>query len=240
MTDFLSYLANTLNVFGPIIPILERGMRSSGENRIIDLGSGAGGGWVKLSALIEELSPKTEIFLTDYFPNLDRINRLNNAAPNLRYREEPIDAREVPQGLKGLRTMFLAFHHFKPTDARGILHNSVKANQPIAIFEGQERSLLSLIGMVFSPITLLITTPFIRPFRLKRLAFTYFVPILPLLVLWDGVVSCLRTYSVEELRELVLEVEGGERFNWEINTLRSGPGVILYLLGTPKENAATQ
>ena len=95
------------------------------------------------------------------------------------------------------------------------------------VFEGQERSLPSILGMVFSPITLLLSTPFIRPFELKRLVFTYLIPILPILVLWDGVVSCLRTYSINELKVLVQSIEGNEHFNWEINTVKSGPGKIL-------------
>jgi len=53
-------------------------------------------------------------------------------------------------------------------------------------------------------------------------------------VLWDGVISCLRTYSISELKELVKSLEGNERFSWEINTVKSGPGNILYLMGIPK------
>ena len=88
--------------------------------------------------------------------------------------------------------------------------------------------------MVLSPITLLVSTPFISPFKFKRLVFTYLIPILPILVLWDGVISCLRTYSSSELKELVQGLEGNERFNWEINSVKSGPGKILYLMGVPK------
>ena len=239
MTDFLSYLANSLNIFKPIIPLLEKGLNSSNENNIIDLGSGSGGGWIKLSTILKRNKPNIQIFLTDYFPNKNRVDQFNDEVLNFRYVKEPIDARDVPQSLKGLRTLFLVFHHFRPKDALLILQNSVNANQPIAIFEGQERSLMSIIGMIFSPVTLLLTTPLIKPFEFRRIIFSYVIPILPLLVIWDGVVSCLRTYSINELRELVLRVNGNENFNWEINKLKSGPGNILYLLGTPKEKTAT-
>ena len=32
-------------------------------------------------------------------------------------------------------------------------------------------------------------TPFVRPFRWSRLLFTYVIPLIPLLVLFDGTVS---------------------------------------------------
>jgi len=67
------------------------------------------------------------------------------------------------------------------------------------------------------------------------LLFTYLIPIVPLFVLWDGVVSSLRTYSLKEMKDLVDSVDQKDTFNWEMDRIKSGPGVILYLLGTKKE-----
>ena len=234
ITDFLSHLSNQLDIFKPIVPILGKALESSTEKTIVDLGSGAGGGWFKLSTHLQKNYPDIRILLSDYFPNFAAMSRTAQGASNVKFIEESIDARRVPKELKGLRTLFLSFHHFKPNDATLILQSAVEDNQPICVFEGQERSLPSILGMVFSPITLLLSTPFIRPFELKRLVFTFLIPILPILVLWDGVVSCLRTYSINELKVLVQNIEGNERFNWEINTVKSGPGKILYLMGIPK------
>jgi hypothetical protein len=149
--------------------------------------------------------------------------------------EQPIDARNVPKELKGLRTQFLSFHHFKPKDAKLILQNAIDTNNSIAIFEGQERSIPSILAMIFSPISVLLTTPFIRPFRFGRIIFTYLIPIVPVFVLWDGIVSSLRTYSLQEMNGLVGSLNGKENNDWEINKVKSGPGVILYLLGTKKQ-----
>jgi hypothetical protein len=81
----------------------------------------------------------------------------------------------------------------------------------------------------------LLTTPFIQPFKIGRIIFTYLIPIVPLFVWWDGIVSSLRTYSVKEMEELVKSVENNESFEWEIGRLKSGPGVVLYLLGTVRK-----
>ena len=88
--------------------------------------------------------------------------------------------------------------------------------------------------MLFSPLTVLIMTPFIRPFRLGRIVFTYLIPIVPLIVLWDGLVSSLRTYSVAEMKAMVAKLDNADSFEWEIERVKSGPAHILYLLGYPK------
>ena len=54
-------------------------------------------------------------------------------------------------------------------------------------------------------------TPRMRPFRWSRLLFTYLVPLIPLVVLWDGIVSCFRTRTPEELLELT---KSFPQYNW--------------------------
>ncbi len=235
-TDFLQYLANRTNMFEPIISKLEQGLKCSEGQRIIDLCSGGGGGLLSLNRSLQKENHEVTITLTDLYPNIDAFETTQNQADNFAYVEDAVDARHVPAELKGLRTMFLSFHHFKPSDARQILQNAVDSNQPIGVFEAQERSVPSVIAMLFSPVTLLLTTPFIRPFRFSRILFSYLIPIVPLFVLWDGVVSALRTYSVKEMEELVQSLESSDRFNWESGRIKSGPGAILYLLGTPKQS----
>ena len=67
-----------------------------------------------------------------------------------------------------------------------ILENAVQAQQPIGIFEIVERSSLMLVSFLFTPIFVIFATPFIKPFRLKRLVWTYLIPLVPLACWWDG------------------------------------------------------
>ncbi|RDY57649.1 hypothetical protein [Flagellimonas nanhaiensis] len=234
-TDFLQFLSNKTNLYKPIIPILEKGLRASKTSQIVDLASGGGGGLLWLNSQLLKTFPDLKIVLTDYFPNRTAFKYTKAQADNFEYIETSIDARNVPESLKGFRTQFLSLHHFKPEDAQRILQNAVDAGSSIGVFEAQERSLPSILAMLFSPISVLLTTPFIRPFKLGRLLFTYLIPIVPLFVLWDGVVSCLRTYSVKEMETLVANLKNSDSYNWEIERVKSGPGVVLYLLGTKKQ-----
>jgi len=235
-TDFLRFLANKTEIYKPVIPIIQRGIESNGVNQIVDLASGGGGGLLWINEELKRSIPNLTILLTDYYPNIDAFEYMNKESKIFVYSETPVDARNVTDNLKGLRTQFLSFHHFKPEDAKKILQNSVNSGNPIAIFEVQERSARSLITMFFLPLIVMLATPLIRPFKIGRFFFTYIIPIVPLFVLWDGIVSSLRTYTREEMEGMVAELEKKESFNWEFGRVKSGPVSILYMLGTLKRD----
>ena len=230
-TDFLAFLSQATKMYQPILPLLEKSMHNNQTTSIIDLCSGSGGDWRWLSTALQKNHPTIKVTLTDYFPHKAAFNSLQKQAGNINYHPQAVDARQVPLALQGLRTLFLSFHHFNPKEAKRILQNALDTNNGIAIFEAQERSFPSLLAMLFSPLTLIVVTPFIRPFKVGRLLFTYLIPLLPLVVLWDGLVSALRTYSIAEMKTLVETLDNKERLDWEIGALKSGPGKLLYLIG---------
>jgi len=82
-------------------------------------------------------------------------------------------------------------------------------------------------------------TPLIRPFRWSRLLCTYVLPIIPLVLLFDGVVSCLRTYSPLELREMIKKLPGSE-YQWKVGeySKASGQVPITYLIGYPRASVS--
>lgn len=233
MTDFLQFLSNKAKVYQPVIEEINNAMEESNTNCIIDLGSGGGGGLLWLSNELKKVRPDIKIVLTDLFPNLTAFERTKNQSEIIEYLSYPIDAKNVPEQLKGLRTQFLSFHHFRPDEGRIIIQNAVNSGQPLAVFEIQDRSIPSIIAMLLSPVSVVLTTPFIRPFRWGRLVFTYLIPLIPITVLWDGIVSCLRTYSVKEMEELLTSVENRETYSWTLEKKRSGKGFVIYMIGIP-------
>lgn len=236
MTDFLEFGADQFNIYQKATSIFKKGIEKASENRIIDMGSGGGGGWPKIIDNLKEKNTDFKIKLTDINPNLGAFKKMQELNPNIiEYETEPIDATDVPSLLKGFRTMFLSFHHLRPEQAKAVLQNAVDSGEPIGIFELQDRTPASLFFMfVAAPINAILTAPFIRPFKFSRIIFTFILPILPLMIWFDGVVSNLRTYSEKELDMLTKNLENGESYNWEISKIKNGPGFILYLLGYKK------
>lgn len=235
MTDFLQFVSNKFDVYKEIVPLIDDVLKKTGNKQIIDLASGGGGGLLRLSERLQANNPDLKIILTDYYPNLTAFKQTVSKSAVFSYYEHSVDARNVPAELKGLRTQFLSLHHFKPEDAVQILQNAVDSGNPIALFESQERNVPSIIAMLFSPLSVIFTTPMIRPFKFGRIFFTYLVPLVPLFVLWDGIVSALRTYSVKEMEELVSRVKNNDSYEWQIGKKKSGPTSVPYLIGFKKD-----
>lgn len=230
VTDFLQFLANKAKVYEPVVEVIDEALHKTNHSQILDLGSGSGGGLLWLGNELKKRKPNLKITLSDFYPN----TRTFCYTDTFDYYPDSVDARNVPEHLKGFRTMFLSFHHFKPKDAQRILENAIKNNQPIGIFEIQDRGIASIIAMLLSPISVLLATPFIRPFRIGRIIFTYLIPIVPLVVLWDGIVSALRTYSAQEMNELLSLTDNHKHFDWTIDKKKSKTGFVLYTIGIPK------
>jgi hypothetical protein len=237
-TDWLAFMANATNVFSVVAPMIRHALDATGTARVLDLCSGGGGPWLTVERALARSGP-VAVELSDFYPNVAALREVcARSGGRVNFRAESIDASNVPVELAGVRTIFNSFHHFPPDAARSILADAVGKRRAIAIFEGVSHR---AIGLVFMPLQLpaiLLLTPFVRPFRWSRLFFTYLVPLIPLLVLFDGTVSMLRLYLPEELRALVATVPGHDTFTWNIGTTKM-PGVpvgLTHLVGVPKRD----
>ena len=232
LTDFLQFTINLGRTYAAIVPMLRDAIVRSGATSVLDLCSGAGGPW---RGWLREPRGDTPgfpvpVLLSDKFPNRAAGK---GAVP---FHPSPVDATAVPADLTGFRTIFTAFHHFRPPEARAILADAVRQGQGIGVFEISRRAPVEVVLIAFTWFAVLLLVPFIRPFRWSRLAWTYLPPVLPLVGAFDGVVSCLRTYSPAELRELLHGLDSRDTFDWQVGETRSpgSPLVVTYLVGVPK------
>jgi len=240
VTDFLQYSAIHWEQYTPLLPTLCYFLQRVDAPRIIDLCSGGSGPWQRLYGTISRAFGESfRIVLTDRYPNLAAFRLTRDLSGGVvDFREEPLDACAVPEGLSGFRTLFGSFHHFSPAQAQSMLQDAVNSGQGIGIFEMTDRRGVSLLAMLAVPIFVLLHTPKIRPFHWSRMLLTYLLPVVPLLVMADGIVSCLRSYSTEELAELTGSLTGAP-YDWEIRRLGSprSPFPIIYAIGCPKSGA---
>ncbi|WP_263353155.1 hypothetical protein [Acidicapsa acidisoli] len=232
-TDYLHFMETRFALHKPVVPLLWGMLENSRTSCVVDLCSGGGG---PVLAIYEALAAN-EIYvhfkLTDKFPNVTAFQRLSSLYPSdIQYIAGPVDATNVPKDLIGLRTMFNAFHHFAPRLARLVLESAVQARQPIGIFEIPERSLLMMVPFFFTPIFVALATPFIRPFRLQRLVWTYLIPLVPLACWWDGLISACRAYTVTEMLAMT---QGFVDYDWKADRvgIQGTAAHLTYLLGIP-------
>jgi len=235
VTDYLQHVINGANAYAPIAEQLRSAVARAAAGRIVDLCSGGGGPWPRLEQTFAEHGPSVEILLTDLHPNAGAMKRAQaRSAGRLKYHPYMVSALRVPSELTGFRTLFSSFHHFRPEEARAIIRDAVASRSGIGIFEGTQRRPAAILAMLLTPLVVWLVTPAIRPFHWARLLWTYLIPVVPLVVLFDGIVSCLRTYTVAELEEFTAVVSQSG-YEWEIGEERAKGMLapVTYLIGYP-------
>jgi len=242
LTDFMAFFAVSFDVYGPLLPRLEELVRRTGSRRLVDLCSGGTGPTRTLLGRVRlEDGRCPKVVLTDKYPNLAAFRRAQRElGAEVEYREESVDAREVPASLEGFRTLFASFHHFRPDEARRILRDAAEKGQGIAVFEYTERNFLVWgLPLLLTPAFVWLIAPFALPFRWRYILWVNLFPVVPLLGAWDGFVSCLRTYSPAELGALA-EPCAVEGYSWEVGRVRSfGACRVTYLFGYPTAEPET-
>ena len=230
-----SYLATTCR----LLPVLQRRwaeristvLRPGEPVEILDLCSGSGGA---IPAIIDELGRlgyDARATLTDLYPN-----PASASHPRVSWLREPVDATRVPLELAGVRTIFSGFHHFRPDAAKAILRDAYEGRRSICIFESASSATPQTVAMMAgAPFAVLALMPLSRPFRWSYMVFTYLVPVLPLIVLWDGMVSLLRMYSPAQMKEMTKDLDAPD-YAWETGEIQvsSLPNIrVPFLIGRP-------
>lgn len=207
--------------------------------QIVDLCAGGGGPVAEIGRiLVEELSVPVKILLTDLFPNVAAFKALEaQSGSRVSARYESTNATDVPGELRGLRTMFTALHHFRPSSVKLVLADAVRKGAPIAVFEPMERTLrmLALVGLM-SFLRGFTHTHRVGRLTIGRFLLTYVIPLSPVMFAWDGAVSTLRMYTADELLELARSVSV-DGYQWEAGRFDvAGPFGLMpttYLFGLP-------
>lgn len=244
--DCLRVIATVGQQYQAVAPLLQRALIVTGAPQIVDLCAGGGGPWHHLSQILyTKQEDPVPILLTDLYPPTSGNDQPATAGhpEQLHWVTTPIDATHLPATMTGLRTLFTAFHHFPPQQARAILQDAVNAGDGIAIFEQTARTPLAFLLMYLLPWLAFIAMPLSRPWHLNRFFWTFVIPAIPLVLWFDGMVSCLRTYSEAELTALVnslTPVPGNAPYVWQIGKVRTpfSPLGVRYLIGYPGNEAS--
>jgi hypothetical protein len=235
VTEALQFIFNVGSLYIPIVERLEKALRDARAQRVLDLCSGAGGPWLWLCQLFEQDGcVPIDIWLTDRYPTR-ALDPLRNVSWNrVHFHPDPVDATDAPAELNGFRTFFTSFHHFRPQEARAILQDAVNKQQGIGIFEVPGRRMLTVLLVFMVPVADLLLVPFMRPFQWSRLIWSYLIPVIPIVLWFDGIVSCMRTYSPAELGELIAGLPPNG-YRWDIGEEKGSlfPVPVTYLIGFP-------
>jgi len=244
MTNLIAVLHKMLGTKEVLVNLLSKMEEKHPFSQVVDMGSGSGGIMpdVVESLNINESKP-ISLLLTDLYPNKEFINHINNSkTEHVSYSEESLDATNLGQAPKGLKTMINSFHHMPPESAKKILKSAQENKQALLIYEIAENKMSLLLWWVLLPISLIILfvmalfmTPFSKPLSLRQLIFTYLIPIIPIFYAWDGQASMPRMYTFDDVNELLKDFKD-DSYSWKTQSATKANGKKLgyYILGLPK------
>jgi len=205
----------------PLAPVIDDFLAAAGTREVLDLSAGAGGPAVILSHEAERLGLSPPHFLmTDLYPRVPIWTDARQRRPkSIDFIGEPVDATRIPPTLSAgrARIMVNAFHHFQPGLAGAILRDAVENQAPIFISESFERDPIGAFPLIPIGIPSLLATPLFSPRdRLAKAVWTWLTPIGLAAGAWDAIISTLRVYSEEDLRDLVAPF--GQGYEWTYGT----------------------
>lgn len=244
MTNMIVVVSRVLGVTPVLAVLTSRVLREHKIDRIVDLGTGAGGVMPEVLKLLREQpeTGETRLLMTDRFPNSDAVAAFNDPQRDyIRYESESVDATDPASVPSGLKTMVNCFHHMRPEQARSILESAQKSGEPLLIYEMGENLGSFLLWLLLLPISLpvmfvmcCILTPLARPLTARQLVFTYLIPLIPLFFAWDGQATMPRLYTFADYDALLQGLDSSS-YHWEKGHGRKPNGKKLgtYLLGMP-------
>jgi hypothetical protein len=204
--DCLSFI---YRVFQPnyrlIRPLADWAMHT-GATEILDLASGGG---EQISVLTKAATQQNvalpKFVMSDLFPEIDewKLKQATRGAGKIGFIPQPMSALNIQSDIRHW-TIFAAFHHFSPSDARKFLHEFVQKGDGLCIVEFPRRRWTDLIAISFLIAVLGLPSHWLVPFMARRFSwakvlFATIIPVQPVIFSFDGIVSTLRQYTKDEI-----------------------------------------
>jgi hypothetical protein len=174
-----------------------------GLGRVIEMGAGAAGFSETLARLVEHDRAPLQVDVSDLRPDVARYRQLERDFPGVIHPHlEPLNilAWQPPAG-GALVVMSAAFHHIPRLERPRILR--ALGRRDVIIFESVTRTVPSMLGCAIGFLPALATPLYfvgLREGRWRRFFWCWIVPVAPIMVAWDGVISCLRCWTEDEWR----------------------------------------
>ncbi len=185
--DFIGFVVTKFNFYDVFIKHLRN--KNSRPQPMFDLCSGSGEPAI---TIFKKSNCFSELILSDKFPS-------NNSIKN-------VDVLNMLFEKNNCYTMFNAFHHFTDEQKKEIVLHIQKTGAKCYFVEILEPSLLFILKVCMLTIVAnLFITPFIRPFSILRLIFTYIIPINIFTITYDGVISVLKSRTVQQYKQILPE-----------------------------------
>ena len=181
-------------------------MALANKKEVLEVCSGGGGpiDTILTSAKKEKNGLLPIITLSDLNPDFHAFQKIQNKHPDhIKYINTPVDATETDGLNAELISLCSSFHHLPPALAKKVLNNAYKNSNGIFIREVLSRNPLNALSSLFNLLPLMLAPFFAGRISFFKILISTIIPIIPLMIIFDGIVSVFRTYTTDEIFQLM-------------------------------------
>lgn len=227
ITDFLAFFAEYSGLRRKAYRRIAQVLGTTGSSKVVELCAGSGFGAMHMLRRLRLMLPgrNVSVVATDI--------RENSNWPLIRSATEGgvstlrKDAETALREEAGVFVMFAALHHFSSSEIVSLLKTaSAHAKTFICVDYFTRGRIVDLFPLFAGPFLMFFAAPLIFPFSWTRLFLTWVIPILPALLFIDTMLSMLRSYTLDELKEIVASASLPEESNVEVFEFTEAAGMI--------------
>lgn len=236
VTDFLGYSASTLPTYERAIKIIVEVCRAYQSRQVVDVGTGSGVPARRLAKALREAGVSVSLRLTDKYPSARAAKQISEGSDHSFYGSDSVDMTTVVPEPGVLYTAFNSFHHLDENQSAEFLRRVQQAGAHVAIFEAYPRSWRSVASILFEPFRYWLYC-LGRSVSFSCFLFSFLLPIIPFVLVWDGLVSCFRIYDAGQMQKFTDRLgfsANSPIYNWRIVEIKARGGWRAILtLGFP-------
>ncbi|GAB2824806.1 hypothetical protein [Ferruginibacter profundus] len=223
--EFVGSVSVWTKLYQPLSPVLDEMVIQHKVAALQDLCSGSG---IPAVYIHQHLKQKIPLQLTDQYPDTNF-----KIKPGIVYSLNSVDVLELQPKENTGYIMCNAFHHFSAIQQKEMLQKMATNKAPVIIAEILEPGLLNMFKIIFTTIIIqLLTAPFVKPFSLLRLLFTYIIPVNLFTVTYDGIISVFKSKTAKEYNG-VLKSISTQSYHISVHTVNNWKGNLVYIKGAP-------
>lgn len=177
-----------------------RHLKGTPITQVVELGAGTAPITQALAG--SDSSEHLRLIPSDLYPEPTLWKKLENQHPKqVQPAYHPVDFTIPQQSVPGSSVVLSAtLHHIPTTQRMATLQALAESADLVLIFEPVQKNPVSMFLVLFAVIPALLT-PLARwtsPGSVRRVLWCWLVPIVPLMFVWDGLVSCIRQWNRAE------------------------------------------
>jgi hypothetical protein len=214
--DGLTFSFQFAGIYEQMYRPYSRWAKAIGTAEVLDLASGGGG---PAETLVRSASANgfmlPKIILSNYYPQINSFKALKaEYLGQIDFIGTSVNAKNTVDHPARCVSVGTAFHHFEPDFAREVISNAVEKTDGFFMMDVFSREWHEIVLPLFSFFIYVISPFFAKRVTLKKILVTTIIPIVPMMIVWDGIVSALRSYRHDEIYALIPE-SAKQDWHWE-------------------------